>query len=115
VRLCISLPAFARCRAPLAQTHSGRPAGFGRCSVLPFVAGDTWLSEIRVLFFARTYWGQDKIQPFAGSGWPLKDDQDSAVSCYDTKETFVCDNFFFFSLIVNCIFLPVTIPNTLQG
>ena len=87
----MSVPAFAHFRALLAQTHSGRPAGFGRCSVLPFVAGDTWLSEIRVLFFARTYWGWDEIWPFAGSGWPLKDDQNSAVSCYDTKETFVCD------------------------
>lgn len=91
VRLHVRVPAFARFRALLAQTHSGRPAGFGRCSVLPFAAGDTWLSEIRGLFFARTYWGQDEIQPFAGSGWSLTDDQNSAVSCYDTKETFICD------------------------
>lgn len=50
-----------------------------------------WQSEIRVWFFARTEWGRDEIQPFAGSAWPLKDDQNSAVSCYDTKEIFVRD------------------------
>lgn len=93
----MGLPAFAGFRALLAQTHSGRPAGFGRCSVLPFVAGDTWLSEIRVLFSARTCWGCDEIQPFAGSSWPLKDDQNFAVSCYDTKETFLCCYYFFLS------------------
>lgn len=87
----MSVPAFAHFRALLAQMHWGRPAGFGRCSVLLFVAGDTWLNKIRVLFFARTYWGWDEIRPFAGSGWPRKDDQSSAISCYDTKETFVCD------------------------
>lgn len=55
------------------------------------VAGDTWPAEIRLLFSARTSRGWDETQPFAGPGWPPKDDHHWAVSCYDTKETFVCD------------------------
>lgn len=62
----------------------------------------------------------DGAQPFAGSGWLLKDDQPAAaVSCYDTEETFVCH---FYVYIYICLvvavfffFLPVTIPNVLQS
>lgn len=48
----------------------------------------------------------DGAQPFAGSGWLLKDDQPAAaVSCYDTEETFVCHLYIYIHicLVVSCI------------
>lgn len=76
---------FPKC--PLASQQSSAAAlGVALC-----VAGDTWPAEIRLLFSARTSRSWDETQPFAGPGWPPKDDHHWAVSCYDTKETFVCD------------------------
>lgn len=50
-----------------------RLAGFGRCSVLQFVAGDTWLNKIRRVFILvlGTCWGRDGIQFCLGSDWSL--------------------------------------------
>lgn len=50
-----------------------RLAGFGRCSVLQFVAGDTWLNKIRRVFILvlGTCWGRDGIQYCLGSDWSL--------------------------------------------
>lgn len=75
---------------PCLWSSPGRTlASSGRCSV-PCVAGHTWPGEIRALFFPRPRWGRAEIRPFPASAWPPKAGPSSAVSCYDTKETFVC-------------------------
>lgn len=76
-----------------------------------------WPGEIRPLFFPRPRWGWAEILNF-GHFQPLLGHQRPArARLYPvmTLKKHLCAINFFFALAVNCIFLPVTVPNTLQA